>query len=332
MFMVKSAKYKGCICETPAGFYVNMASGDEQLDTLLLWRLMGAHGPELTPVTEPTPVSSPAPSTPVASCISKKDGRNFPASVFGGAKYNIYSKFCDIWVGSPGQELKMTVDANGNNKSPVGQLSIRPRVAPQEPGRYMNWGIDLGFKPSEGGKECAFDCMRAFKEMKNGCSNGGLDGGMETPGSIDVGCGVFDYNIIPPPTTPLELQERHCYSSNDVPSHQDIHASRVEKMAQWACLLNKGRPIRSGDKSNNINWPTWDGKQPILAKVFWKEGCILENGLEMDSANPLSQPAPVSVYCDKLLVDNYKMCNNGGIGGYIQAGCLVFDFIAKHDA
>ncbi len=50
---------------------------------------------------------------------------------------------------------------------------------------------------------------------------------------------------------------------------------------------------------------------------------------EIYPANPLAVKDPGATACQDLLVDNYKKCNNGGVGGSIQAGCLVYEFKAQ---
>lgn len=46
---------------------------------------------------------------------------------------------------------------------------------------------------------------------------------------------------------------------------------------------------------------------------------------------PLALKDPGYTYCQNLFIDNYKKCDNTGVRGSIQAGCLVYDLKAKHD-
>ncbi|KAH7333207.1 hypothetical protein BKA65DRAFT_596796 [Rhexocercosporidium sp. MPI-PUGE-AT-0058] len=316
----KSGEYQGCMCYTPQEVYINMASNEEQLTMLLTWNLLGHQ------TSEP-----PQAAEPVAKCdVKYRSG--IPGNVFGGPTNNVYHNFCDKWVA--GIELKMTVDALGNDRAPVGQLMLRPRVPPQDPSNYMYYNIDLGFKPSVGGKKCVYECTQAFGQITSGCSNAGSKVQvMQTTGSIDVDCGVFEYSITPPSTTPLVLQNRNCYGANDFGSHKDIHESEVRKFSSMACAGTARTPIRSDDPSSNRRFATFDNKQPIQYKIYWKEGCVLEppGGEEIYPSNPLASKDAGSTYCQGLLIDNFKKCNNGGVGGNIQAGCLVYDFKAKHD-
>ncbi|RYP86389.1 hypothetical protein DL770_004894 [Monosporascus sp. CRB-9-2] len=66
--------------------------------------------------------------------------------------------------------------------------------------------------------------------------------------------------------------------------------------------------------------------------IYWKDGCLLDypGADEVYPANPLNVQDPGHTACQYLLVDNYKKCNNGGVGESIQVGCLVYEFKAQH--
>lgn len=51
----------------------------------------------------------------------------------------------------------------------------------------------------------------------------------------------------------------------------------------------------------------------------------------LDAANPLARKDAGPRECQNLFIDNYKKCNNGGVGGSVQVGCLVYEFKATHD-
>ncbi|KAI0903283.1 hypothetical protein F4823DRAFT_619231 [Ustulina deusta] len=154
---------------------------------------------------------------------------------------------------------------------------------------------------------------------------------MHGSGSLDVGCGVFDYTITP--TTPLEIQERHCYGTEDFGAHGDIHDHDTKFAAGFACAGTGLTPIKRGDPSTNIVLRAYNKLQPVQLRIYWKDGCVLDYpGLdEIYAANPLDQDNPGSRICQDLLVDNWAKCDNKGVGGNIQVGCLVYDFKATHD-
>ncbi|KAH7491008.1 hypothetical protein FOMA001_g3656 [Fusarium oxysporum f. sp. matthiolae] len=58
-------------------------------------------------------------------------------------------------------------------------------------------------------------------------------------------------------------------------------------------------------------------------KVNWARDCITD-GDTQDIRWPLGQAGDITAY--SLMRDAFEKCNNGGIGGSIQAGCLVHTF------
>ncbi|KAH7381918.1 hypothetical protein BKA64DRAFT_749377 [Cadophora sp. MPI-SDFR-AT-0126] len=315
----RSGEYKGCMCYTPPEVFINMASREEQQAILLTWSL-----PEYVP---------PEAITPTAQC-DVKNRVALPGSVFGGPSNNVYHKFCEQWAAAPATEQRLTVDANGNSKVPQGQLRLRPRVPPQSPKDFMSYSIELQFKPTSGNKKCLQDCSQAFGQITNGCSTAATDQQvMTTTGSINVECGVFDYKILAPPTTALALQDRQCFPSDAFGSHGDIHEGSVRNLAAIACAGTGKKFIKRDDPSTTVKFAAFDKKQPVQFKIYWKEGCLLDppGGVEMLPSNPLALKDPEKYTCQNLLGDNYKKCINGGVGGTIQAGCLVYEFKAEHD-
>ena len=156
---------------------------------------------------------------------------------------------------------------------------------------------------------------------------------MQKKGSIDVGCGVFDYEIAAPaPKTPREVHNPRCYRPDEFGDHDDIHESEIRFMSGFACAGTALATIKRGDASTNIAKSYYDNHQPVQYNVYWKDGCELEDGAdEVYPDNPLGRKDPSHTECQELLIDNYKRCLNGGVGGSIQAGCLVYEFKATHD-
>jgi hypothetical protein len=154
---------------------------------------------------------------------------------------------------------------------------------------------------------------------------------MAKTGKVDVGCGVFDYNIVGP-TVPLALQERHCFGVDEFGSHGDIQWGTQSYYSGFACAGTALKTLKRGDPSTNIHFETTDGDVPYQYNIYWKDGCVLDyipGYDEVYPANPLDVKDPGYTACQELLVDNYKKCYNGGVGGSIQAGCLVYEFKAQ---
>ncbi|KAJ8132073.1 hypothetical protein O1611_g1551 [Lasiodiplodia mahajangana] len=310
----KSGSYKGCMCNTPSDIFIEVAGDEEQQSILLISDLLGEQ------------IAQPEPEPPTE--CDRDNLSDIPANVFGGPQNNVYHHFCDNWAA--GTELRMTVDASGNNKSPEWQL-LR-RTPPPNPDLYTHYNIDLGFTPSDGDEKCVKECVDAFSQISNACRNTGAQNQeMQRSGSVDVGCGVFDYTITP--TTPLELQERQCYASDEFGSHHDIHGDQVTWISGFACTGAGIKTIKRGDSSTNIAYAAYDNRQPVQFNIYWKDGCVLDYPSydEVHPANPLVLDDPGHTYCQDLFINNYKKCYNDGVGGSIQAGCLVYEFKATHD-
>ncbi|OIW26327.1 hypothetical protein CONLIGDRAFT_683316 [Coniochaeta ligniaria NRRL 30616] len=257
---------------------------------------------------------------------------DIPSNVFGSDKNSIYGHFCDSWVA--GNELKMTVDAAGNDRKP--KAGLTRRTPPPNPNTWSHYNFDLSFEPTDNGKKCAFNCKDAFTAMTQACSNTGTIGTlMAKTGKVDVGCGVFDFNIVGP-TVPLAQQDRHCYSTNEFGSHGDIHPGTVSFYSGFACAGTAVTPIKRGDPATNIHFERFGlvrgGGVPYQYNIYWKDGCVLDYVPGYDAvfpANPLDVKDPGHTACQQLLVDNFQNCNNGGVGGSVQVGCLVYEFKAQ---
>lgn len=150
---------------------------------------------------------------------------------------------------------------------------------------------------------------------------------MARSGSIDASCGVFSYQIFDPPV-PLEEQPRECFDRDEFGDHGDVGSSWVSAYSGYACAETSIKPIVAGNESSFRHFSTVTNKVPYQYNIWWKEGCLLENSKldSMYAANPLNVKDPGATVCQKTLIDNYKKCNNGGVGGRVQIGCLVYEF------
>ncbi|KAK3317193.1 hypothetical protein B0T19DRAFT_434438 [Cercophora scortea] len=313
-----SGKYKGCECNTPIVVYEGLLTADQETFVREVWNAM-AKG------------STTPPSPPKPECQPEKFS-DIPSNVFESPQNTVYGHFCDHWVKD--LELKMTVDAAGNNRNPQPHLTqVSGRTPPPNPDTWSaHYSFDLSFEPTDKSKKCALDCNGAYSLMTNACSNTGTVGVlMAKTGKLDSGCGVFDYTIIGP-TVPLAAQERHCFGADEFGSHKDIQGPTQSWYAGFACDKTDVKPVKRGDPSTNVHFGARDDKGAWYQfNIYWADGCVLDyNPISWDAiypANPLAgaQPGDTNA-CRDLLVDNYRLCNNGGVGGSIQVGCLVYEF------
>ncbi|PGH06628.1 hypothetical protein GX51_02255 [Blastomyces parvus] len=125
------------------------------------------------------------------------------------------------------------------------------------------------------------------------------------------------------PKVPLKVSQRQCHDSNAYKGTGDITGKRVEQQA--ASICGESREIRPGEsitdrKLGGIHL----GAVPYFMSIHWKKDC--EMGI--DIVNP-AEPLP-GTKCVDLLYENWEQCrNNAGRGGFIDVGCLRYEFIPR---
>jgi hypothetical protein len=164
-------------------------------------------------------------------------------------------------------------------------------------------------------------------------------------------------NTTPPgPTeTPLAINAKRCYAESDFPNHGDISPDWVESYTWWACGQDDTAPVDVvlGPDSAPLRFNTVTNGVPYWFSVGWIEGCA--TSVDQQSAwNPVPGTEDT---CQSLLWGNYANCksfsrcllafqvvkkspwgylptrvlildtgDNGGVGGYAEAGCLRYVF------
>lgn len=159
-------------------------------------------------------------------------------------------------------------------------------------------------------------------------------------GKLELDCGTAKYAMNNPdddeetpeekPKTALKMQDDTCYGADDFGDHGDIHESWVRQYSGWTCAGTAISTIKAGEEGTFRNVYTVINGVPYQFNIYWKDRCELETGqTEMYPANPLGEENPGYTKCQEILIDNYKRCINGGVGGSNQAGCLVYEFKAE---
>lgn len=158
---------------------------------------------------------------------------------------------------------------------------------------------------------------------------------MYEEGSLDVGCGKFTYKIQErEELTELKEFPQSCYKEDDFePLASDgVYKDAILEFTGPPCggVARREQVIKKGDKSTFIHYSTTDSKVPYQYNIWWKDGCTLDNDgpSEVWASNPLMVEKPGHRQCFDNLYRNWKDCNNGGIGGTIQIGCLIYEFKA----
>ncbi|KAK2002951.1 hypothetical protein LX36DRAFT_666781 [Colletotrichum falcatum] len=237
----------------------------------------------------------------------------------------------EIPYNNPKWGLRMVVDSKGTSRIPNPQL--HKRTPPANQSTWLDYNFDLRFKPetgAEAGAECKVTCedaFAAFPASKCG-QNGGQGNSMARYGEYEAGCGKFSYQITK--VTPSKLGAQKCYETNNFGKHEDVSKDFQKQYIGWACVetaLPKNK-IRKGDKSSFIHWNTTTNRVLYQYNIYWADGCSLDNGQgEASPAQPLEEDKKST--CTNLLIGDYENCNNGGVGGSIQAGCVVYNFKAS---
>ncbi|PNH31983.1 hypothetical protein BJF96_g4865 [Verticillium dahliae] len=103
----------------------------------------------------------------------------------------------------------------------------------------------------------------------------------------------------------------------------------VRDYSSYPCYRSSAWPIKQGDKSTFRRWATMTNNVPYQFNIYWKHGCVSEGPDEAYSTDPLNSGKPDYKLCYDTMRDNYRKCNNGGVSGNIQIGCLVYEFKAQ---
>ncbi|KAM0594562.1 hypothetical protein ACHAP6_000305 [Verticillium nonalfalfae] len=324
----KDSEHQGCECNAPSESIENIASDEEQKSMIIIADLFESIGPPNSPKCEHDKLSE------------------IPSNVFYSWENKVSSRFCEQWDEST--KLEMIVDASGEDRKPQFEesRSLQRRTPPPDPSNYSKYDFRLRFTPAEEKKKCAMDCNKAYLTLATACQNNGAAGVlMAKSGKVDVDCGTFDYAIeekvvyspkeppMPDPATPaktpLKVFPRFCFAADAFGDHGDIQPSMVRDYSSYPCYRSSEWPIKQDDKSTFRRWATMTNDVPYQFNIYWKHGCVSEGPDEAYSTDPFNSGKPDYKLCYDTMRDNYRKCNNGGVGGNIQIGCLVYEFKAQ---
>ncbi|KAK7916910.1 hypothetical protein PG985_010518 [Apiospora marii] len=296
----KEGQYKGCDCKAPSSVSIDLVSPEEQKAIVYL---TSSH----TAPQADCPMNADTEITPI------------PATLFASEKHNISNHFCERWHSDTSSY--MMVDSSGNNKDP--DIHLRGRTPPPSAGDWKDWDFNLFYTPSKGGSGAQLIVARR--------STGSPAPALQILGELDVGCGNFGYNIH---RAKAELREydRVCYKKDDFVWKGPISSGHVTTIAHFYGCPDPDKPVRKDDKSTfrHAYYVPGPGGEAYQFNIWWKEGCTLDNGGPSEAliANPLDKSPSDRGDCIRYMLDNYRECNNGGVGGTIQVGCLIYEFKA----
>ncbi|RMJ15058.1 hypothetical protein CDV36_005303 [Fusarium kuroshium] len=196
--------------------------------------------------------------------------------------------------------------------------------------KSSDWTFDFSLETS-GDDDCdAYICDEVFGKFKSCTYNSHSS---FRSGEVKLNCGTARYKMNDPQgsaKTKLVKQNEHCYDKDQFGKHRDVEGSTLRWQATFLCTLGINKPrIKAGDSSTNQDWYH---VKPYQFNTYWRNGCELETGeTEMGILDPLATGTASVDACVDIFYDNWERCNNGGTGGSVQYGCLVYEFKATNE-
>ncbi|KAK2019875.1 hypothetical protein LZ32DRAFT_612281 [Colletotrichum eremochloae] len=125
--------------------------------------------------------------------------------------------------------------------------------------------------------------------------------------------------------TPLEEQARVCNLEAEHSPHDPIDSRKQGKGVSAFCdlLRGKGGYLEPGMESQRVEFQDANGGRHHY-KVEWAAECQTE--VESQAIRRPLGHVSASLNCHDLMRDNYLKCNNGGVGGKVQVGCLIYTY------
>ncbi|KAF4989387.1 hypothetical protein FGRMN_9156 [Fusarium graminum] len=300
---------KGCKCNPKNQAVAH--SFDEDFENMIRDALNNLNGPD-------------EPEEPEITC--PHEFSNVPSEFFE----KIADGFCDYIKDNMDMASRDLLFGIDGGKIPIlsrRSTTLVQRSPPENRDNYKDYKFAVSWIPAEG--ECLIAenmCTEAFKKLVRaqpcGQNHGSAGNRMTVDAKIDVGCGEFKWNVIPPKEQEPEpelpgLGGQECYDRH---SQRDVQDGVQESWASNGCRwFAEGKTIKPGDKEVYWGPPGITGHSHMNYKISWKEGC--EGPEEYSLQDPVD-----GENCSSLMRANYKSCNNGGAGGYRDAGCLRYEF------
>ncbi|KAI7955322.1 hypothetical protein MJO28_005722 [Puccinia striiformis f. sp. tritici] len=244
-----------------------------------------------------------------------------PYNVFNG----VFGTFCKNTLDNPLNGLSQIVDSRGFVVPPR-KRSLFKRTPPPNPDTYMDYRFGLSWSGGKG--TCSLSCDEAFKAASNSpCGHtAGEQNIMTTSGTVEAGCGQYKWTIIKPfgtdpaPSAP-KVSDVKCNAADQFGKHGDISPGFQNQYTGFACVGSARKTIKSGDPE--VSFKTVTNGTPYNYKISWLPDCK-STVSEMNVYKPL--PNDDKNTCMSLLRKTFTDCNNGGVGGSIDVGCLRYEF------
>ncbi|KAL7906301.1 hypothetical protein GGI35DRAFT_482472 [Trichoderma velutinum] len=256
--------------------------------------------------------------------------------------------FCQVVQANPSKKTTKTFEGLDGTLGPIGPLNMigGHHVGMQKRRLLVSRGLCSGwsfeFNWSGAHSDCKKPCIDYLHIIRTQC----LQFRTNNAGSLDAGCGTYSLSIKPvattsityttesppepteTPKTPLELKPVVCSDESNFPGHGDVHKRDQERQAESFCetyFLDRNQKAIYMNSQSKTVWVTGGGlfgEDHLYFSVSWIDGCETT----VDSQNVMLPVGDINVNCGNILFKTYTDCNNGGVGGYIDAGCLRYQF------
>ncbi|KAF4421440.1 Subtilisin-like protease 1 [Colletotrichum fructicola] len=129
------------------------------------------------------------------------------------------------------------------------------------------------------------------------------------------------------PKTPVVIGERKCHDASIYTGGTDIWKSSVYDASLRACTECK-TPMKADSETRRRD-DSWGGFRYDMS-ISWRSGCVSATE-SINYANPTENLTMLhNTACEELFQDNWEKCTgNKGRGGYIDVGCVRYDFTPK---
>jgi len=126
-----------------------------------------------------------------------------------------------------------------------------------------------------------------------------------------------------------------CHDEDDYPDHKPVDPGYIEKSSLNPCYLSRDKTISADsepyklsqfDNPGDPQFNHVDNPAYYDYSIAWIEGCKGEpQGAAQNVTSSQAQQGDPRT-CREIFIAAYEDCNNGGVGGYIDVGCLRYTF------